>query len=110
MKKICSKFSRLTGRMSDKSEIVPEQKPAFITWGEKSTEMSQKQMDMYLRYCEDREAKRREELAEDIKIRDLFLEAGRKAMSEASLSPEEKGKALVAKLEEKGFFEDKKDK
>ena len=84
--------------MSDTTEIVPEQKPVFISWGEKSTEMSQKQMDMYKRYCEDREAKRREELAEDIKIRDLFLEAGRRALSEAeksegSLSPTEKDKS-----------------
>ena len=83
--------------MSDNTEIVPEQKPVFISWGEKSTEMSQKQMDMYKRYCEDRQAKRMEELAEDIKIRDLFLEAGRKAMSEGSLSPTE-------------IVEDKKDK
>jgi hypothetical protein len=46
-------------------------------------------MDMYKRYCEDREAKRRQELEEDIKIRDLFLEAGRKALSECSLGPTE---------------------
>jgi hypothetical protein len=75
--------------MSQELESVPEQKPVFIKWGEKSCEMSQKQMDMYKRYCEDREAKRREELAEDIKIRDLFLEAGRKALSECSLGPTE---------------------
>ena len=84
--------------MSEEAKITPEQKPVFISWGEKSTEMSQKQMDMYKRYCEDRQAKRMEELAEDIKIRDLFLEAGRKAFEEAaksegSLSPADKDKS-----------------
>ena len=94
-----------------------EQKPVFISWGEKTCEMSQKQKDMYERYCTDRLQKRKEELEEDIKIRDLFLEAGRKAFEEAakseeSLSPEERGKAMIEKLKDKGWFqsEDKKDK
>jgi hypothetical protein len=80
--------------MNPETNTVPETKQSvFLKWGEDvAKEMSQKQMDMYKRYCEDREAKRREALEEDIKIRDLFLEAGRKAFtetakSEGSLSP-----------------------
>ena len=98
------KFSFVKVYMSAEtnSEItaVPEIKESvFLKWGEEvAKNMSQKQMDMYKRYCEDREAKRREALEEDIKIRDLFLEAGRKsfeeaAKSEGSLSPEVEDKS-----------------
>ena len=77
---------------------IPEL-PVFKSWGEEhAKEMSQKQADMYKRYCEDRAQKRKEELEEDIKVRDLFLEAGRKAFAEAgksagSLSPEVEDKS-----------------
>lgn len=87
--------------MADKT--TTDEKPVFLNWGEEcAKEMSQKQADMYKRYCEDRAQKRKEELEEDIKMRDLFIEAGRKAFEEAG-----KSKGSLSPIEE---VEDKKDK
>lgn len=69
---------------------VPDNKTSvFLNWGEEfAKEMSGAQADKYKRFCEDRAARWKEDLAEDIKIRDLFLEAGRKAFEEAGKSKE----------------------
>jgi len=69
---------------SPELSTVPETKLPVKNWGnDYEVPMSKAAEDLYKRVCEARVETWKKDLEEDIKVRDLFLEAGRKAFSEA---------------------------